>query len=261
MALDREDEMAVVNFELSGGVAVVTLTRPQARNAINAEVAQALEAAMDRLDTDPGVRVGIITGAEGTFCSGMDLKAFLDGEVVVTEGRGFAGIASRPPKVPLIAAVEGFAVAGGFEIALACDLIVAAQGARFGLPEVTRGLVATAGGLLRLPGLLPPHVARDLVLTGRMAVAEEMAGYGLVSRLTEPGAALEGAKTLAAEIAANGPLAVRISKAIMRSAPDWSHDEMFARQNEIAAPVFVSDDAREGARAFAEKRPPVWTGR
>lgn len=214
--------MSEVEFELHGGIAVVTFNRPQARNAIDAATARGLEAAMDRLDNDPEIRVGIVTGAGGTFCSGMDLKAFLRGEHVITKGRGFAGIVARPAEVPLIAAVEGHAVAGGFEIALACDLIVASREARFGLPEVRRGLVATAGGLLRLPGLLPPHVARDLVLTGRMAEAEEMAGHGLVSRLTEPGGALDGAMALAEVIATNGPLAVRISKAVMRQAPDWS---------------------------------------
>ncbi|TDE35662.1 crotonase/enoyl-CoA hydratase family protein [Antarcticimicrobium sediminis] len=253
--------MENVIYEVSEGVAVITLNRPQAKNAIDAATAQAIEAAMDRLEADPSVRVGILTGAGGTFCSGMDLKAFLRGEVVVTPRRGFAGIASCPPPVPLIAAIEGYSVAGGFEIALSCDLIVASRAAQFGLPEVRRGLVATAGGMLRIPGLLPPNVAHELVLTGRMASAQEMAGYGLVNRLVDEGEALQGAKALAAEIAANGPVAVRTSKAVMRQSLHWSQDEMFERQDEAARPVFTSEDAKEGARAFAEKRAPRWSGR
>lgn len=248
-------------YEVRDGVAVVTICRPDARNAINAATAQALAAAMDRMDGDAEVRVGVLTGAGGTFCSGMDLKAFLAGENVVTESRGFAGITGRPPEVPMIAAVEGYALAGGFEIALACDLIVAAGTARFGLPEVKRSLMATAGGLLRLPRQLPPRIASELVLTGRMAEASEMAGYGLINRVVPEGTALEAALTLAAEIAANGPLAVRGSKRVMAEGRGWSEDEMFDRQDAIARPVFTSEDAREGATAFAEKRPPRWRGR
>lgn len=250
-----------VRFEMHGEVAIVTINRPQARNAIDEATAHALCAAMDRLDSEPGIRVGILTGAGGNFCSGMDLKAFLRGESAVTPERGFAGIASRPPQVPLIAAVEGYALAGGFEIALSCDLIVAAETARFGLPEVKRGLMATAGGLVRLPRQLPRRIASELVLTGRMAEAAELAGFGLINRVTNEGLALEGALEMAGLIAANGPLAVAKSKQVMNAAQDWSSDEMFARQDEIAQPVFTSEDAIEGARAFAEKRPPRWSGR
>ncbi len=250
-----------VRAEADGEVLVVTIERPEARNAINLAVAEGIAAAMDRLDDDDGLRAGILTGAGGTFSAGMDLKAFVAGEQPYVGDRGFAGITQRPPRKPVIAAVEGWALAGGFEVALACDLIVAASDARFGIPEVKRGLVAAAGGLLRLPRRIPYHLAMELALTGEPIGAERAAQVGIVSRLTEPGGALDGARELAALIAGNGPLAVIASKRIVTQAHDWTEAEGWERQREIAGPVSASDDAREGATAFAEKRPPVWRGR
>src|SRR4051795_2733840 len=192
--------------EAGDGVLLITLNRPDARNAVNAALAAGLAAALDRLDADDDLQAGILTGAGKGFSAGMDLKAFVAGESPHVEGRGFAGIVQGPPRKPLIAAVEGFAVAGGFEIALACDLVVAARDARFGIPEVKRGLVAAGGGLLRLPSRIPYHLAMELALTGDPIGAERAEAVGLVSRLTAPGEALPGALELAATIAANGPL-------------------------------------------------------
>ncbi|HEX3607134.1 MAG TPA: crotonase/enoyl-CoA hydratase family protein [Candidatus Dormibacteraeota bacterium] len=251
---------APVLAERRDGVLVITLNRPQARNAVDAAVAQGVQAALDELDADGDLRVGIVTGAGGYFCAGMDLKAFVRGESPRTE-RGFAGICQRPADKPLIAAVEGFALAGGLEIALSCDLLVAARGARLGIPEVKRGLAAAAGGLLRLPKRIPYHVAMQMALTGEPITAERAYEVGLVVELSDPGAALDTALRLGAVIAANGPLAVRVSKQIVRSAVDWAEPDAWQRQAEVVAPVFTSEDAREGAVAFAEKRPPVWKGR
>jgi enoyl-CoA hydratase len=246
--------------ESAGGVLVITIDRPEARNAIDRATAEGIAAALDRLDAEAALRVGVITGAGGYFSAGMDLKAFAAGERPHAGGRGFAGIVERPPAKPLIAAIEGFAVAGGFEIALACDLIVAARGARLGIPEVKRSLVAAGGALLRLPARIPYHVATELALTGDPITAERAHGLGLVNRVAEPGAALEAALELAGAIVANGPLALAATKRVLAEAPGWPAGEAWARQAEIAGPVFASDDAREGAAAFAEKRPPVWRG-
>jgi enoyl-CoA hydratase len=253
--------VTAVRAEPDGDVLVVTIDRPEARNAVNLAVATTIAEAMDRLDGDDSLRAGILTGAGGTFCAGMDLKAFVAGERPFVEGRGFAGLTERPPRKPLIAAVEGWALAGGFEIALACDLIVAARDARFGIPEVKRGLVAAAGALLRLPRRIPYHLAMELALTGDPIGAERAAQIGIVSRLAEPGEALAGALALGAQIARNGPLAIDASKRIIAAAADWPEPEAWERQAEIAGPVFASEDAREGATAFAEKRDPVWRGR
>lgn len=249
-----------VLVEARDGVLEITLNRPDARNAVDAAVAEGVNAALDRLDSDDSLRLGILTGAGKAFCSGMDLKAFVAGERPYA-ARGFAGIAQRPPEKPLIAAIEGYAVAGGFEIALACDLIVAARDARVGIPEVKRGLVAAAGALIRLQKRIPYHVAMELALTGEMIGAGRAAELGLVNRLAEPGGALEAARALAGEIAANGPLAITGSKRILAAAVDWTEEEAWERQGEIAGPIMTSEDAREGATAFAEKRPPVWRGR
>lgn len=250
-----------VHTQTRGGVLVVTIDRPEVRNAIDTATAQAIADAMDLLDRTPELTAGVLTGAGGTFCTGMDLKAFLAGERPSIEGRGFAGIAETPPAKPVIAAVEGHAIAGGFEIVLACDLVVASQTAVFGLPEVKRGLLAGGGGLLRLPERVPYAVGLEWALTGDFVSAEEARDAGLISRLTEPGEALDGAIALAERIARNGPLGVRGTKEIMTKARDWSNDERFARMWEIYEPIRSSEDAREGASAFREKRDPVWKGR
>ena len=250
-----------VRAEAGDGVLLVTIDRPEARNAVDRAVAEGIARAMERLDADPALQVGILTGAGGFFSAGMDLKAFVAGEQPYGGDRGFAGIAERPPRKPVIAAIEGFAMAGGFEIALACDLVVAARGARLGIPEVKRSLVAAAGALIRLPKRIPYHVAMELALTGDPIAAERGYELGVVNRLAEPGQAVAVARDLAAAVARNGPLALDASKRILRAAPDWTEAEAWARQLAIAGPVFASDDAREGARAFAEKRDPVWQGR
>jgi enoyl-CoA hydratase len=254
------DQPAVLT-ERRERVLLITLNRPDQRNAVNAAVAQGIAAALDELDGSADLSVGVLTGAGKGFCAGMDLKAFVTGERPYAEGRGFAGIVERPAEKPLIAAVEGFAVAGGLEVALACDLIVASRGARLGVPEVKRSLVAAGGALMRLPRMLPRNLAMELALTGEPIDAERGHELGLVNRLTDPGGALEAALGLAEVIAANGPLALQATKRILTESSDWPDGEFFARQREIADPVMRSEDAREGATAFAEKRPPVWKGR
>ncbi|CAG2157810.1 Carnitinyl-CoA dehydratase [Cupriavidus yeoncheonensis] len=250
-----------LQLETRGNILLITLNRPEARNAMDFETATAMAAALDQFESRDDLSVAILTGAGGTFCSGMDLKGFLAGKRPSLPGRGFGGLTEAPPRKVLIAAVEGYALAGGFEMALACDLIVASKAAKFGLPEVKRGLVAGAGGLMRLPRRMPYHVAMEYALTGNMLGAEQAHAYGLVNRLTEPGQALEAALALAAEVGANGPMAVAVSKQIVSESTDWPAAEMFERQRPIVAPVFSSADAREGAAAFAEKRKPVWTGK
>ena len=241
-------------------ILIVTINRPAARNAINAAVTAGIAAAMDELDGRKDLSIGILTGEGGTFCAGMDLKAFLRGESVILPGRGLAGLIEAPPKKPLIAAVEGYALAGGCELVLSCDLVVAADDAKFGIPEVRRGLVAAAGGLIRLPRRIPPQVAMEYALTGDFFSAIDAHRYGLVNRVTLPGGALSGAVELAERITANAPLAIDATKEIIVRSADWSREEMFRRQDELIRPVFESADAREGASAFAEKRPPAWRG-
>lgn len=249
-----------VLLERRGRILVITINRPEARNAVDAAVSHGLAAAVDELDADPDLSVGVLTGAGGTFCAGMDLKAFVAGENIAVPGKGL-GFTEAPPRKPIIAAVEGFALAGGTELVLATDLVVAATDAKFGIPEVKRGLVAAGGGLLRLPTRIPYQKAMELALTGDAFTAEEAHGYGFVNVLTEPGGALAGALALAERITANGPLAVAATKEVIAKAADWPADEAFDRQREIVGPAFVSEDAREGATAFAQKRPPVWKGR
>jgi len=256
----NEQRPQAVSTGTDGPVMVIAISRPEARNAVNAAVARGVAAALDELDARQDLRAGVITGAGGTFCAGMDLKGFLAGEDPTEGGRGFGGIVTRPPAKPVIAAVEGYALAGGFEIALACDLIVASETATFGLPEVTRGLVAAAGGLVRLPARIPYHLAMEIALTGDKYPARRLYEAGLISRLVPAGEALAEATELAARIAANAPLALTASKRIVAESGDWPASEAFARQEEISGPVFTSADALEGAAAFAEKRAPVWRG-
>lgn len=251
-----------VGTHVEGHVLVVTLQRPEVRNAVDMSVALGIAAAMERLDADPALHVGILTGAGGTFCAGMDLKAFaFEGVEPAIEGRGFAGLCEAPPRKPLIAAVEGHAVAGGFEIVLACDMVVAARGASFGLPETKRGLVASSGGLMRLPHRLSANLAMEMALVGDPISAEQAQAWGLVNRLVEKGEALAAALKLAQAIDANAPLAVAASKQIVQGSRTWSDDQMFERQRAIATAVNASADAREGAAAFAQKRPAQWQGR
>ena len=252
------DEVLV---ERRGGVQVITINRPEAKNALNAGVAQAVAAAVDELDSDDTLAVGVLTGAGGIFSSGMDLKGFMRGELPTVEGRGLCGITQTPPRKPLIAAVEGWALAGGFEVVLACDLVVAGATARFGVPEVKRALVAGGGAAFLLARRVPQALALELLLTGEPISAERAAQMGLVNKVVEEGGALEAAIAMAEGIAANGPFAVAVTKQIARSTFDWTIAEGWDKQTELMAPVFVSEDAMEGATAFAEKRPPVWKGR
>ncbi|WP_433037856.1 crotonase/enoyl-CoA hydratase family protein [Actinomycetospora sp. CA-053990] len=254
-------EEPVLRTERDGTTLVITIDRPKARNSVNTAVAEGIAAALDELDGDDALVAGILTGAGGFFSAGMDLKAFLRGERPHVGDRGFAGITQRPPSKPLIAAVEGPALAGGCELVLSCDLVVASEEATFGIPEVKRGLAAAAGGLMRLPARIPRTVAMELALTGDPMSAADAHRWGLVNHLTPAGGALEGARELAARIGANGPLAVRASKQVIVESPDWSAQDMWRRQGEILGPVLDSEDAREGAAAFAEKRAPEWKGR
>ena len=250
-----------VLMDVTDGILTVTLNRPKARNAANKALAEGVAAAMDRLDSDDSIRVAILTGAGGTFCSGMDLKAFVTGETPNVEGRGFAGLTEATPRKPLIAAVEGYALAGGLELAISCDLIVAADDAKFGIPEVKRGLAAAAGGLIKLPRQIPKRLAMELALTGDFISAQRAYDIGLINEVVPAGTALEAAQALAARIVANGPLAVEISKQVVLQSEDWSADEMWQKQQELTMPVFISEDAIEGSVAFAEKRAPNWKGK
>ena len=253
--------MSDVIVSREGAALIITINRPDARNAVNNAVASGIAAAIQQLNEDPSLSVGIVTGAGGNFCAGMDLKAFLRGEPVKVPGYGFAGITEATIAKPIIAAVEGYCLAGGFELALSCDLIVASAEARFGLPEVRRGLVAAAGGLMRLPRQMPYRLALELALRGNMTSAEHLHRHGLVNHVTEAGGSLGYALEIARELCENGPLALAATKQIMQSSQDWPANEMFDRQKELADPVFQSADAREAAQAFAEKRTPQWSGR
>jgi enoyl-CoA hydratase len=248
----------VILTERRESVLVITLNRPAARNAVNAAMAAALASALDTLDAERELLVGVLTGAPPGFSAGMDLKAFAAGERPWVEGRGFAGITERSATKPLIAAVEGFALAGGFEIVLACDLIVAARDSRFAIPEVKRGLFASAGGLLRLPRRIPYHLAAEMALTGDPQGAERLHELGLVNRLCEPGGTLAAALELARAITPNSPLAVRTSKEMLEGQQDWTRQEAWTHQSELLERILGAPDALEGAIAFAEKRSPNW---
>jgi enoyl-CoA hydratase len=236
---------------------LITLNRPEAMNAIDSALGQGVVAAVKKLDEDDGLTVGVLAGAGRGFCAGMDLKAFLK------EGppKGFDEFIRKGAKKPLIAAIEGFALAGGLEIALTCDLLVAAASAKLGIPEVNVGLFAAAGGLVRLPRRVPESVALEMALTGDPISAEKALDFGLVSRVTEKGKATEVALELAERIARNAPLGVAASKQLIRESAGHSEAEFWEMQKPHAAKVFASEDSKEGPRAFAEKRAPKWSGR
>ncbi|GGU41332.1 crotonase/enoyl-CoA hydratase family protein [Lentzea flava] len=247
--------MTVVRTERVGSALLITIDRPQARNAVDAAVAAELAAALDEVEATPELRVGVLTGAGGTFSAGMDLKAALKGESPEIPGRGFGGLTEAELSKPLIAAVEGFAMGGGFELALGCDLIVAAEDAKFGLPEVKRGLIAAGGGVVRLPQRIPHHLAMELLLTGEPVDGRRAGELGLANRVVANGEAAAVALQLAEKIAENAPLALAAVKNVVRSADPWA-----AQRTEIAK-LMTTADVREGMTAFAERRTPQWTGR
>lgn len=242
--------------ETRGKVLLITLNRPDALNSINGDLSHGLVAAIEMLDADPDLNAGVLTGAGRGFCSGMDLKAFAAGEDI---GPMMTFIKNGSTK-PLIGAVEGFALAGGLELALTCDLLVAAKGVKLGIPEVAVGLFAAGGGLQRLPSRVGYGRAMEMAITGDPITAEEAAETGMVSRLVEPGTAVDAAVELAERIAKNAPLAVSASKQLIKAATHLPERHFYTLQDELMGPVFTSEDAKEGPRAFAEKRPPEWSG-
>jgi enoyl-CoA hydratase len=243
------------------GILIVTINRPAQRNAVNGAVSAGIARALDLLDRESELRVGVLHGAGTAFCAGMDLKAFAAGEQIRDPERGFAGLVERPPAKPLIAAVEGWALGGGFEIVLACDLVTAGKSAKFGLPEARRGLAARGGGVFRLPRRLPQAVAMELIMTGAPLDAARAEHFGLVNRLVDDGQALEAALALAAQVAASAPMSVRASKAVAIDSASWPLAEGFERQRAYLEPVFASKDAAEGVAAFRDRRDPVWQDR
>ena len=250
-----------VRTQRAGTTLLITIDRPQARNSVNAVVATLLAKALDELEADPELRTGVLTGAGGTFSAGMDLKAALRGESPNVPGRGFGGVTEVERTKPLIAAVEGWAMGGGFELALACDLIVAAEDAHFGLPEVKRGLIAAGGGVIRLPRRIPYHLAMEFLLTGEPVSGGRAGELGLANRVVPTGQAVEHALLLAEQLAANAPLALAAVKAVTRAADGAPESEAFAAQRTVMAGLMASADVREGMTAFAERRTPRWTGR
>lgn len=261
---DEEPTMAEeVRYEVAGRVATITLNRPEQRNAVNGPLAVGLGAAMDRAEADPNVWMIILTGSGSAFCAGADLKAIAAGKAsqLSTGKGGFAGFVRYPRTKPVIAAVHGYALAGGLEVVLACDLVVASREATFGLPEVTKGIVAAAGGMFRLSRAISPARARELVMTGERFGAEEALAFGLVNRVVDAAQVLPVARELAERICRNAPLAVRESIAIARVSLDITEEEGWRRSEEASARIMQTDDAQEGPRAFAEKRDPHWAGR
>ena len=254
------DDQQSVLTERRDRALIITLNRPKVRNAIDLSMARGIADALEALDADDDLRLGIITGSDGCFCAGRDLRTFMRGERPYIEGRGLAGIVQRAASKPLIAAVEGFAVGGGFEVALACDLIVAAEDAKFGVPEVKRSLVPSGGALLRLPQRMPHGIVMELALTGELITAGRAHALGVVNRLASPGLALDAAVELAEPMTRNGPLALVAIKEILNHQRDWTAEQFWELQDDIVGPVFASDDAFEGARAFVEKREPQWQG-
>jgi enoyl-CoA hydratase len=249
-----------ITLTAQDGILVVTINRPERRNALGYAQSLAMSKAFDILESDPSLSCAVLTGAGGHFCSGMDLKQFADGRRPEVAGTGFGGLTERQCSKPIIAAVEGFALAGGFELVLACDLVVASDTAVFGLPEVRRGLVAGSGGVLRLGAKIPPVQALEYLLTGQSFTAQQAMTYGMLNRLVPAGEALVQAMALAQTIAANAPLAIGAIKSILNHAGDWPQANRWREQALIVDPVLASNDAVEGARAFAEKRQPVWQG-
>ena len=253
----------MVEYELRGHVAVLTINRPEARNAVNGVVANAMEAAIDQIEEDADVWLGVLCGDGPVFCAGADLKAINEGrggELQTTRG-GFAGIVQRERTKAIIAAVDGPALAGGTEIVLACDLVVASTRASFGIPEAKRSLVAAGGGLFRLPKKLPPNIAMELALTGDPIDAERAHHFGLVNELCQPGEALDTALALAARIEANAPLAVRESRRLLLQYEELDVDEGIRQSNQAIMNLAASADFSEGLMAFIEKRPPNWQGK
>jgi enoyl-CoA hydratase len=255
--------MSVIEYTTEGHVAVITINRPDARNAVNGDVAQGIEDAIDRLEGDDSLWLGILTGVPPVFCAGADLKEINAGRAanLNTKRGGFAGITSRDRTKPIIAAVDGPALAGGTEICLACDLIVASSSAKFGIPEVKRCLVAAGGGLFRLPRKIPFNIAMELTLTGDPIDAERAHHFGLVNYLTEPGGALDRAKELARQIEANAPVAVRASRRVVLASATEDESTGWRLSGEAFAEALSSEDSKEGLMAFIEKRPPNWAGK
>ncbi|MEK4425795.1 crotonase/enoyl-CoA hydratase family protein [Solibacillus sp. FSL K6-1523] len=256
----RED---LILTERRGRLLIVTINRPEAKNAFDFATSSQMNEAMDMYENDPELSVAIITGAGGVFSAGADLKALGRGEKLSGPmlSRGGFGIMRKPPNKPIIAAIEGHAVAGGFELALCCDLIVAAKGSKMGLPEAKHNLVAVGGGLIHLPKRMPYHLVMELALTADMWPVERMHTYGVVNRIAEPGESLNVAIELAERLLENGPTALIASKEIIRQSYDWTVEEAWENQVPIAKHAMESEDRDEGLRAFAEKRKPVWTGR
>jgi len=253
----------MVEQEVIGNVLVMRINRPEARNAVNADVANGIEAGIDRLEETDELWVGVLTGTKEFFSAGADLKLINSGKAgdMITAKGGFAGIASRQRTKPLIAAIEGPALAGGLEIALSCDLMVASQESRFGIPEVKRSLVAAGGGLFRLPRVLPQNVAMELAMTGDPIEADRAYDLGMVNRVSAPGQALEAALELAAQITANAPVAVQRSRELIHELKGVDDDTAMQRSNEALLGLMGSEDFTEGLTAFIEKRAPQWKGR